>query len=86
MPSRARAFCRPPVGRAAVVQACVHQWAVTLDDVMRRRTSWHYYHADAHAIARQAAGWMGEVFGWDAARQAVELERYFHLSNDQRTV
>jgi glycerol-3-phosphate dehydrogenase len=66
----------PVVGPEPVRYACRHEWAVHLDDVMLRRTSWHYYHRDAAAIARQAAGWMAEVLGWDAARQHAELERY----------
>jgi glycerol-3-phosphate dehydrogenase len=55
---------------------CRQEWAVHLDDVMLRRTGWHYYHADAAAIARQVAGWMAEVCGWDPARQQAELQRY----------
>ena len=47
-----------------------------LDDVMIRRTSWHYYHADAAKIAAEVAGWMAAALGWDAARQAAELKRY----------
>lgn len=66
----------PPVGPEAVRHACHKEWAVHLDDVMLRRTGWHYYHADAGAIARQAATWMAEVFGWNASRQDAELNRY----------
>ena len=39
--------------------ACQQEWAVHLDDVMVRRTSWHYYHADAAGIAGQVAGMDG---------------------------
>jgi glycerol-3-phosphate dehydrogenase len=68
---------RPPdVGPEAVEHSCRGEWVVHLDDVMIRRTNWHYYHRNAAEIARQVAGWMGEIFGWDAARRAAELIRY----------
>lgn len=66
----------PPPGPEAVEQYCCDEWAVHLDDVMLRRSGWHYYHRNAGQIARQAAGWMAEVFGWDTARQETELDRY----------
>ena len=67
-----------PAGPADLVEHyCRHEWAVHLDDVMIRRTSWHYYHADAAKIACEVAGWMAGVLGWDAARQAAEVERYY---------
>ena len=66
----------PPVGERAVRDACRNQWAVHLDDVMIRRTSWRYYHADHPAIAERAVAWMAESLGWDARQAAAELERY----------
>ena len=39
------------------------EWAVHLDDVMVRRTSWHYYFRDAAAKAQQVAGLDGRVAG-----------------------
>ncbi len=66
----------PPVRADLVEHYCRREWAVHLDDVMIRRTSWHYYHADAAKIARDVAGWMAAALGWDAARQAAEVERY----------
>ena len=55
---------------------CRKEWAVHLDDVMLRRTGWHYYRDDAAALAEQAAGWMAETFDWEATHRAGELERY----------
>jgi glycerol-3-phosphate dehydrogenase len=49
---------------------------VHLDDVMVRRTSWHYYLKDATAKARQVADWMAEPLGWSADTHRAELERY----------
>ena len=67
---RASSGILPPPVRAEVVEHyCRHEWAMHLDDVMIRRTSWHYYHADAAADCREVAGWMAGVLGWDA-RQA----------------
>jgi glycerol-3-phosphate dehydrogenase len=43
---------------------------------MIRRTSWHYYHADAAEIAADVAHWMSPILEWDDARRAEELERY----------
>lgn len=66
----------PPVSRSAVEHYCREEWAVHLDDLMIRRTSWHYYHRDAARIAEQVAGWMAEICGWDASRQEEEWRRY----------
>lgn len=66
----------PLVGPEVVRHACLEEWAVHLDDLMLRRTGWHYYHANAGVIAEQAAAWMGDVLGWEAARRQAELDRY----------
>jgi glycerol-3-phosphate dehydrogenase len=63
----------PPVRADLVEHYCRQEWAMHLDDVMVRRTSWHNYHANAAAIAAQVAAWMAAVHGWDAARRADEL-------------
>lgn len=64
----------PPVRREAVEHYCREEWAVHLDDVMVRRTSWSYYLDDTDAVAEQVAGWMAEALGWDGARRARELD------------
>ena len=66
----------PPVSRAVVAHCCQYEWAVHLDDVMVRRTRWHYYHHDAHDIAQRVAQWMAGYLGWDAVAQAHEIARY----------
>jgi glycerol-3-phosphate dehydrogenase len=66
----------PPVGAELVEDYCRNQWAVHLDDVMLRRAGWHYYLRDADTVAGQVAGWMAEVFGWDAPQTDAELARY----------
>ena len=66
----------PPVAPEVVAECCRAEWAVQLDDVMIRRTSWHYYHADRAAIARQVACWMAAELGWDDVRKQAEIDRY----------
>ncbi len=66
----------PPVGVDLVEHYCRREWAVHLDDVMIRRTGWHYYHAGAAEIAGEVAGWMAAALNWDATRQEAELKRY----------
>jgi len=66
----------PEIGEDVVEHCCRNEWAVHLDDVLLRRTSWHYYHDRADEIAADVAGWMGEVLGWDQADREAELARY----------
>jgi glycerol-3-phosphate dehydrogenase len=66
----------PPIGRDVVAECCRREWAVHLDDVLMRRTSWHFYHPNQAAIAEMTVGWMAEQLGWDRDRQAAELDRY----------
>ncbi len=73
----------PAFGRSAVEHFCQREWARHLDDVMIRRTSWHYYFAEAPRMAEQAAAWMAPLLGWDECRRRTELDRY--LSSYYRT-
>lgn len=66
----------PPFERRAVDHFCLNEWAVHLDDVMIRRSGWHYYHADAASKARPVAQWMSELLGWQEGRTEAELKRY----------
>jgi glycerol-3-phosphate dehydrogenase len=66
----------PPVTREAVEHYCRDEWAVHLDDVMVRRTSWRYYHREHMQIATQVAQWMREILGWDEARMDSEVAGY----------
>jgi glycerol-3-phosphate dehydrogenase len=71
----------PTFSRAAVEHFCNHEWAVHLEDVMIRRSSWHYYHRDIESMAAQAADWMAPLLGWDATRRSAELQRYLALTH-----
>ncbi|MDB6124219.1 MAG: glpD [Pedosphaera sp.] len=66
----------PEFNRRAVEHYCKQEWAIHLDDVMVRRTSWHYYHADASQKAECVADWMGDILSWSAAERVAELNRY----------
>ena len=66
----------PPVTRQIVEHFCRNEWAVHLDDVMVRRTSWTHYCKNSADVAAQVANWMAEILGWDAGRRNVELARY----------
>jgi len=69
----------PMFGEQAVRHFCENEWARHLDDLMIRRTSWHYYHRDAVSLARQAAEWMAAALGWSAAQKEEELTRYLQI-------
>lgn len=66
----------PEPSQAVVEHFCQNEWAVHLDDVMTRRSGWRYYRDDADQVAERAAGWMQEIFGWDAVRRDDELAGY----------
>lgn len=51
----------PPVERGIVEHCCRHEWARHSEDIMIRRTSWHYYHRDREAIEQQVKQWMLEI-------------------------
>ena len=69
----------PPVSREMVEHFCRNEWAVHLDDVMIRRSSWQYYHRHAGDLARQVATWMAELLGWDEPTIRSERDRYERL-------
>jgi glycerol-3-phosphate dehydrogenase len=69
----------PEVSAEAVRHFCENEWAIHLDDVMIRRTSWHYYHRDAAQIAQQVSQWMASHLSWDTARQDQEIKTYLSL-------
>jgi glycerol-3-phosphate dehydrogenase len=66
----------PPVCRELVEHYCKNEWAVHLDDVMIRRTSWHYYLDNPLETAGQIAAWMGDIFSWDDRQKDSEFTRY----------
>jgi glycerol-3-phosphate dehydrogenase len=73
----------PELSRKTVEHYVGREWAVHLDDVMVRRTSWHYYFADAPRIAERVADWMGELLGWSGQARSAELARYARMTGTQ---
>ncbi len=67
----------PPLEPEPVWHACQTQWARHLDDLLLRRTSWHYYYGAA--IAGEASRWMAEARGWTEAERTAELARFHKL-------
>jgi glycerol-3-phosphate dehydrogenase len=74
----------PKFGRKAVEHYVGREWAVHLDDVMVRRTSWHYYFVDAPRLAERAADWMAELLGWSGEQRSAELKRYARMTGSQK--
>ncbi|OAM88411.1 glycerol-3-phosphate dehydrogenase/oxidase [Termitidicoccus mucosus] len=66
----------PPVTADAVRHYVENEWAVHLDDVLLRRSSWHFYHGDIPARAPEIAQWMAAAAGWTPGRTAAELADY----------
>jgi glycerol-3-phosphate dehydrogenase len=66
--------------REAVAHYVQNEWAVHLDDIMMRRSSWHYYLRDAEAAAERVATWMSELCGWTPDQRAKEIAAYHHAA------
>jgi glycerol-3-phosphate dehydrogenase len=66
----------PKLSRATVEHYVKNEWAVRLEDVMLRRTGWHFYFADARSMAEQVAEWMSELLDWSGPVRTRELEDY----------
>ena len=77
------AILPPEISRRTVEHYVGREWAVHLDDVMVRRTSWHYYYVDAPRIAERVADWMGELLGWSLETRTEELKRYARMTGTQ---
>ncbi len=67
----------PPCTYEAVAHYVQEEWATHLDDVMVRRSSWHYYVENPSSVAEQVAKWMAELCGWSAAESDQELAAYY---------
>jgi glycerol-3-phosphate dehydrogenase len=71
----------PKFMRHAVAHYCANEWAIHLDDIMLRRTRWHYYSPNAAQMAEQVADWMSQLLGWSEETRRSELKRYFAATN-----
>lgn len=70
----------PPASQEAVQHFCRLEWALHLDDVMLRRTSWQYYEDAVADLASRVSEWMADELGWDAAERLEELRRWEGIS------
>lgn len=70
----------PPVNAEVVHRFCREEWAIHLDDVMIRRSGWHYYHPDSGQLAQQVATWMAEALQWSSDQREAELAGYLKMS------
>lgn len=64
------------VSDTAVQHYCQNEWVRHLDDLMIRRTYWHYYYRNREEIARRIVNVMAESLGWDTATTEYELNTY----------
>ena len=68
-----------PYTGAEVVWAARHEMARTVEDVLARRTRALFLNARAaEAMAPEVARLMGGELGWDAPRQAADVESVPH--------
>lgn len=72
----------PEVSCEVVAHFCHEEWAKHLDDVMIRRSSWRYYHADHLDIAQRVAKWMQSELNWTDTTTHEELTRYREMTTD----
>lgn len=65
-----------PFTREAVEHFVRHEWARRLEDILLRRSGWHYYQRWSINSIEQIAGWMADAAGWTPAQHRAELEAY----------
>ena len=66
--------------REAVEYYVHHEWALHLEDVLVRRSGWHYYHHSMPKAVEQVATWMAEMCGWSPSQLRAELDAYFAVA------
>lgn len=73
----------PPFSREAVEHFCFNEWTVHLEDLMIRRTGWHYYDFEPRKKAAQAAEWMAKALGWSESKKQLQRDRYNTIWEDE---
>jgi glycerol-3-phosphate dehydrogenase len=66
----------PPVFASDIIHACEHEMAVTLSDVMRRRTQLAFSRNGGVESAGRVARLMAPVLHWSADEQRAQIDRY----------
>jgi glycerol-3-phosphate dehydrogenase len=88
--ARDRALASPivnglPDPRAEIAQAVEHEWALTLDDVLRRRTQLALRDATGGAdVADDVASLMAARLGWDPEATRAAARRYVDAVREKR--
>jgi glycerol-3-phosphate dehydrogenase len=73
---------RPPAqSREAVEHYVRNEWALRLEDVLLRRSGWHYYDRLSPAAVERIAGWMAEAAEWSPEKQRAEIESWHGSSS-----
>ena len=74
---------RPPEqSREAVEHYVRHEWALRLEDVLLRRSGWHYYDRLSPSAVERVASWMAEAAEWSPEQHRAEVESW-HASSRQ---
>ncbi len=84
VPGRFSGVVPPKFEREVVAECCRNEWAVRLDDILLRRTSWHYYLSDSARITATTAAWMADECGWNSEQTAAELARFHEIIGTSR--
>jgi glycerol-3-phosphate dehydrogenase len=71
----------PPFSRELVEHFCQHEWALHLDDVLMRRSIWHFYDGPVRERAKLCADWMAALLNWSQHDRDRELARYLDASD-----
>jgi glycerol-3-phosphate dehydrogenase len=74
-----------PDPRAEIAQAVEREWALTLDDVLRRRTQLALREATGGVrVADEVASLMAGRLGWDAEATRAAVQRYVDAVHEKR--
>jgi glycerol-3-phosphate dehydrogenase len=63
-----------PVTPEAVQHYVREEWARRLEDVLLRRSGWHYYHRGSPQMIEHVADWMGAAAGWTTEQRRREID------------
>jgi len=65
-----------PFSREAVEHFVQREWALRLDDVLLRRSGWHYYQRWSLSAIEQVAEWMAESADWSPSQRRAEIDAF----------
>jgi glycerol-3-phosphate dehydrogenase len=65
-----------PFTREAVAHFVRHEWAQRLEDVLLRRSGWHYYERWSRSGLEQVADWMAQAAGWSLEQRRAEFDAF----------